>query len=112
VEARDRRAVEAHPSLECVVELRRVDGEALQLPEDVGEPEANEADVAVVDDRFDVVRGPRLVGHVLPVGRVKRKRAAYWRGSQSCAQLLSARTVGSRARPLAVSAYSTRTGPA
>ena len=47
VEARDRRAVEAHPRLERVVQLGRVDRERLQLAEDVREPEADEADVAL-----------------------------------------------------------------
>ena len=51
VEAGDRRAVEAHAALEGVVQLFPVDGEALQLAQDVGEPEADEADVALVADR-------------------------------------------------------------
>src|SRR3954452_19838635 len=63
VEARDRRAVEAHAPLERVVELGDVDRERLQLTQDVGEPEADEAHVALVADRLDVVRGLRLVGH-------------------------------------------------
>ena len=50
VEAGDRGAVEAHPALEGVVELGRVDRERLELAEDVGEPEADEADVVLVDD--------------------------------------------------------------
>ncbi len=61
VEASDRRAVEAHARLERVVELRRVDRERLQLAEDVGEPEADEADVALRDDRLHVLRGVRLL---------------------------------------------------
>ena len=34
-------------------------------PEDVREPEPDEADVAVLDERLDVVGGLRLVGHRL-----------------------------------------------
>src|SRR6185436_9549587 len=63
VEARDRRAVEAHAALERVVELRDVDREGLELAEDVGEPEADEADVALVAKGLDVVGGLWLVGH-------------------------------------------------
>ena len=61
VEAGDRRAVEAHPALERVVELLGVDRERLQLPEDVGEPEPDEADPALLDERLDVVLGLRPV---------------------------------------------------
>ena len=46
VEARDRRAVEAHARLERVVQLVSVDREGLQLAQDVREPKADEADVA------------------------------------------------------------------
>src|SRR5204862_2168467 len=49
VEAGDRRAVEPHPALERVLELLGVDREALELAEDVGEPQPDEADVAVLD---------------------------------------------------------------
>ena len=55
VEAGDRGAVEAHAALERVVELGGVDREALELPEDVGEPEADEAQVVLLDDPLDVV---------------------------------------------------------
>ena len=54
-------AVEAHPRLERVVELGRVDRERLQLAEDVGEPEADEADVALGHERLDVLGGLRLL---------------------------------------------------
>ena len=59
------RAVEAHAALEGVVELLGVDAERLQLAEDVGEPEADEADAALLDERLDVVVGlrPVVVGH-------------------------------------------------
>ena len=50
VEAGDRGPVEAHPAFEGVVQLGGVDREALQLPEDVGEPEADEADVVLFDE--------------------------------------------------------------
>ena len=50
-------------ALEGVLELLRVDREALQLAEDVREPEANEADVAVLDERLDVGSGLRLFAH-------------------------------------------------
>ena len=63
VEAGDRGAVEAHAALEGVVELRCVDREALQLPQDVGEPEADEADVPLLDLGFDALPGRGLLGH-------------------------------------------------
>ena len=63
VEAGDRGAVETHPALERVVELGRVDRERLQLAEDVGEPEPDEADAALVGERLDVVgRAGRVHG--------------------------------------------------
>ncbi len=64
VEARDRGAVEAHPRLERVVKLRRVDRERLQLPEDVREPEADEADVVLAHERLHVLRRLRLLSHL------------------------------------------------
>ena len=63
VEAGDRGAVEAHAALEGVLELGAVDREGLELAEDVGEPEADEAQVQVLDLRLDVVGGLGLVGH-------------------------------------------------
>src|SRR5207248_11587133 len=66
VEAGDRGAVEAHTAVEGVVELGDVDGEGLELPEDVREPEADEADAPLLDDRLDVVGGQGLVGHGNP----------------------------------------------
>ena len=52
------------PASKRVVELGRVDRERLQLAEDVGEPEADEADVALGDDRLYVLRGlGMLLGH-------------------------------------------------
>jgi hypothetical protein len=50
-------------ALEGVVELGDVDRERLQLAEDVGEPEADEADAALLADGLDVVGGRGLVGH-------------------------------------------------
>jgi hypothetical protein len=74
VEAGDRRAVEAHAALEGVVELVLVDREALQLAEDVGEPEPDEADVPLLDDGLDVVGGLRLIGHQAPPSRLDGDR--------------------------------------
>ena len=71
VEAGDRRAVEAHPALERVRQLGDVDRERLQLAEDVGEPEADEPDLLLRDDREDVVGGKRVFGH--------RRRHVIWR---------------------------------
>ena len=51
----DRGAVEAHPSGEGALELLRGDRERLQEPEDVGEPEANEADPSLLDRAQDVL---------------------------------------------------------
>jgi hypothetical protein len=63
VEAGDRGAVEAHPAFEGVVELAGVDRKALQLAEDVGEPEADEADVVFLDERDDVSGAAGLLCH-------------------------------------------------
>jgi len=63
VEAGDARAVEAHAVVEGVVELLGIDRERLQVAEDVGEPESNEADVPLFHDRLDVLGGLRQVGH-------------------------------------------------
>jgi hypothetical protein len=59
VEPGDRRAVEPHSTLERVGQLGGVDRERLELPEDVGEPEADESDVALLDERAHVVWGQR-----------------------------------------------------
>jgi hypothetical protein len=56
VEAGDGRAVEAHPVGERVLELLAADGEALQLPVDVGEPEPDELDAVLVGAGDDVLR--------------------------------------------------------
>jgi hypothetical protein len=58
----DGRAVEAHAALEGVLELFPVDREALEVAQDVGEPEADESNVALVTDRGNVLR--RLGGVV------------------------------------------------
>ena len=63
VEAGDRGSVKAHAGIERVVELGRVDRERLQLAEDVREPEADEANLALGDDRLDVLGGQRLIRH-------------------------------------------------
>jgi hypothetical protein len=63
VEPGDARPVERHPLGERVLELVAADAERLELPEDVGEPEAHEADIALVAEREDVLRRRRLVGH-------------------------------------------------
>ena len=51
----DRRAVERHALVEGVLKLHRRDGEALQLTEDVGEPQPHEAHPALLDRPQDVV---------------------------------------------------------
>ena len=51
--------------LEGCVQLGGVDRERLELTEDVGEPEVDEADLALGNDRLDVVRGDWLGGHDL-----------------------------------------------
>ena len=45
----DRRSVEADALLEGALDLRRCDGHGLELSGDVGEPQADEADVAFLD---------------------------------------------------------------
>ena len=68
VEPGDRGSVEAHAALEGVIEIVGVDREALQLTEDVGEPEPDEADAAIRDDAAHVLGGLGLdhamVGHL------------------------------------------------
>ena len=63
-EAVDRGAVEAHAFGERTLELLRGDRERLQEPEHVGEPEAHEADPALLDRAQDVV-GFGGKGHVV-----------------------------------------------
>jgi hypothetical protein len=72
-----RRPVESHTALERVIELLRVDREALQLPEDVGEPEADEANAAILRYPFDVFGGS---GCVLGHGRLLE---SWCRGSEA-----------------------------
>ena len=93
VEAGDRGAVEAHPALEGVVELGGVDRERLQLAQDVGEPEPDEADLALLDERLDVGRGLGLVGH-------RRQLASSRPGARwpRCAQPAPGSTPGQPAR--------------
>ena len=54
-EALDRGAVERHPVGEGVLQLGRGDGEALEVAEDVGEPQAHESHAALLDAAHDVV---------------------------------------------------------
>ena len=63
VEAGDRGPVETHAAVEGVLELGGVDREALQLAEDVGEPEPHETDVVLLDHLDDVSRALRLLCH-------------------------------------------------
>ena len=60
------------PSVEGVVELGAVDREGLQLTEDVGEPQPDEADVALGDDGLDVVGRLRAIGGM--AGSLVRQR--------------------------------------
>jgi hypothetical protein len=62
VEAGDRGAVEAHPPLERIAQLGGVDRESLQLAEDVGEPQADEAEVSLLDERGHILGGARCRG--------------------------------------------------
>ncbi len=54
-EAVDRRSVEGHSFVERVLELGRGDREGLRRPEDVGEPELDEADAAFFHRPEDVL---------------------------------------------------------
>ena len=61
-------------TLEGTVESRRVDREALELAEDVREPEADEANVVILDEGLYVVGG--LAGQLAtPSGMVGAGRA-------------------------------------
>src|SRR5262249_54050340 len=84
VEAGDRGAVEAHPALERVVELERVDREALELAEDVGEPEPDEAHVALLHDSLDVLAGARAVGLLHLGGHIERRTISARRAYTPC----------------------------
>jgi hypothetical protein len=71
IEPRDRGPVEAHTALERVLELLRVDREALQLAEHVREPQPDEPNVTVPDHLHHVVGGlgaygGGVVGHQFP----------------------------------------------
>src|SRR5207302_3872657 len=55
VEARDRRAVEAHPIVESALDLVRGDREALQVAFDVREPEEDELDALLLHPLEDVL---------------------------------------------------------
>ena len=71
-EALDGRAVEADALAEGALELRRRDGHGLQRPEHVGEPEADEANVALLERTKDEVF---LLTHGLSLARcVLRQR--------------------------------------
>ena len=82
-EALDRRAVEADPLGERALELGRRDGDGLQRPEDVGEPQPHEADVALLQRAEDELL---LLVH-RPIFAVGRTGAAQpppsWVGSCS-----------------------------
>src|SRR5437763_5762078 len=81
VEARDRRAVEAHAVVERVLDLARRDREALEVPFDVGEPEQDELDAFLLDalphllarllargravSRLDLCHGPKRAGYTV-----------------------------------------------
>src|SRR5262249_14488140 len=66
VEPGDRRAVEAHPVVERVLDFARGDREALEMSLDVGEPEEQELDPLVLDPgehllpRLRIACRPRL----------------------------------------------------
>ncbi len=60
-EAVDRRSVEVHALVERVLELGRTDGEGLQFPEHVGEPEADEPHSALLHGPKNVLT-PRIHG--------------------------------------------------
>ena len=68
VEARNGGPVEAHPIVECVLDLARSDGEALQVALDVGEPEQNELHALFLDSRTHAL--PRLLARRRPVLRL------------------------------------------
>ena len=117
VEAGDRGAVEAHAALEGVVELGGVDRERLQLPEDVGEPEADEADAALLDERLDVLGV--LGWSAMARGSLDGPGRAASTGVDSAvglspasgrAQAFSSASAGASSRPISVSSYSTRAG--
>ena len=66
----DRRPVEGHAVLECVLQLGRRDGETLERAQHVGEPEAHEPDAAFFDAAQDVVALLLAhVGHLLSLSR-------------------------------------------
>src|SRR6202034_1838030 len=91
-----------HPGLHRPVELGGVDRERLELPDHVGEPQPDEADLALGDDRSDVLCCDRRGCHPRP----NYADAS----SQLRAQRLSSSSAGARSWPFSVSAYCTRTG--
>ena len=84
-------AVEGHPLLQRVLQLCGADGEALELAEHVGEPEANEADPALLHRPHDVVL-VSLHAHRLQSGpgwRCPRQSAMANRDQASAEQMVS-----------------------
>ena len=77
--ALDRRPVEGHALLEGDLELGGGDLEALQEPEDVGEPQPHEADAALLDGAQHVVE---LVLHLGNCGRPVRGAPPRMRGAK------------------------------
>ena len=81
VEARDRRAVEAHPVVERVLHLLRRDREGLEVALEVGEPEEDVLDALVLDPlQHRAPRGDARGRAVLALHRAARLAAAVLLG--------------------------------
>ena len=76
VEAGDGGAVKAHAVRHGIGQLLARDGEALELPEDVREPEAHELDVALFHERQNLFAShmPNLTGVIEKTTRGARRR--------------------------------------
>ena len=88
-EAVDRAAVEGHPLVQGVLELGGGDVEGLVAPEDVGEPQLDEADAALLDGAQDVLGLALHTGVILapprPAPTGPSATTAAWRRGRRCA---------------------------
>ncbi len=94
VEARDRRAVEAHPVVQRVLHLGRRDRERLQMPFEVREPEQDVLDALVLDALEH--GAPRRHGRRRPVAAPHHARARACSIACCCSSVLPSDLLGKR----------------
>jgi len=77
-EAVDRRAVEAHAVLEGVLQFGRTDGEALEVAQDVGEPQTDQPNATFLDGAEHVVTLLLQHGHSFSLPMEARIGTGEW----------------------------------